>query len=110
MAELLSAALLVTVLTWAVTRPFGLPEAVAAVPAAVIVVVTGAISSEHARAEAERLGPVIGLLAAVLVLARLCAEEGLFNACGAWTARASAGRPRRLLSAVFVLADGASRI
>ena len=54
---------------------------------------------------AERLGPVIGFLAAVLVLAQLCDDEGLFRACGAWMARGAAGRPRRLLVAVFVLAS-----
>ena len=54
---------------------------------------TGAISLSHARAGAGRLGPVTGFLAAVLVLARLCDDEGLFRACGAWMARTAAGRP-----------------
>ena len=58
-------------------------------------VATGAISSDAVREEAEQLGPVIGFLAAVLVLAQLCDDEGLFQACGAWMARWSAGRPRR---------------
>jgi arsenical pump membrane protein len=88
-----------------VVRPFGLPEAVWAVPAAGIAIVTGAISVDHARAEAERLGPVVGFLAAVLVLAHFCDVEGLFQACGAWMARWSAGRPGRLLTAVFALAS-----
>ncbi len=57
------------------------------------------------REEAERLGPVIGFLAAVLVLARLCDDEGLFQACGAWMACWSRRRPRRLLGAVFGLAS-----
>jgi arsenical pump membrane protein len=96
--------LLVAVLACAVVRPFGWPEAVVAVPAAGVVVGTGAISLEHARAEAGHLGPVAGFLAAVLVLARLCDGEGLFRACGAWMARAAAGRPGRLLGAVFALA------
>jgi arsenical pump membrane protein len=93
------------VLACAVVRPFGWPEAVVAVPAAAVVIGTGAISLDHARAEAQRLGPVIGFLAAVLVLAQLCDDEGLFYACGAWMARVAAGRPRRLLLAVFVLAS-----
>lgn len=76
-----------------------------AVPAAAVAVVLGALSPEHALAEAERLGPVVGFLAAVLVLAHLCDVEGLFTACGAWMARRAAGRPRRLLVAVFVLAS-----
>lgn len=76
-----------------------------AVPAAGIAVATGAISLGHARAEAERLGPVVGFLAAVLVLAHFCDVEGLFQACGAWMARWAAGRPVRLLTAVFALAS-----
>lgn len=76
----------------------------AAVPAAVLVIVAGAIPGRAAVEEARRLGPVIGFLAAVLVLAQLCDDEGLFEACGAWMARTSAGRPRRLLAQVFAVA------
>ncbi|MFF3561927.1 SLC13 family permease [Streptomyces sp. NPDC002574] len=104
-AEALSALLLVVVLVCAVVRPWGWPEAVVAVPAAGIVIGAGAISLEHAGEEAARLGPVIGFLAAVLVLAQLCDEEGLFRYCGAWMARTAAGRPRRLLAQVFVVAS-----
>ncbi|WP_121177792.1 arsenic transporter [Streptomyces sp. 1114.5] len=104
-AEALSIGLLALVLVCAVVRPWGWPEAVVAVPAAGLVVATGAISPAHAVAEAERLGPVIGFLAAVLVLAQLCDDEGLFRACGAWMARTSAGSPRRLLAQVFVVAS-----
>jgi arsenical pump membrane protein len=48
---------------------------------------------------------VVGFLAAVLVLAHFCDLEGLFRACGPWTARWAAGRPRRLLTSVFALAS-----
>ena len=98
LAEALSAVLLLAVLACAVVRPWGWPEAVVAVPAAVVVIGTGAISLGQARAETARLGPVIGFLAAVLVLAQLCDDEGLFTACGAWMARAAARGPRRLLA------------
>jgi len=103
-AETVSLIALVAVLAWAVTRPRGWPEAVAAVPAAVILIAAGAIPAGRAGGEARQLGPVIGFLAAILVLAHLCEADGLFRACGAWMARVSAGNPRRLLAQVFGIA------
>ena len=91
-------------LAWAVIRPRGWPEAFAAVPAAVILIAAGAIPFGAAVSEARQLGPVIAFLAAILVLAHLCDDDGLFRACGAWMARTSAGSPRRLLAQVFVIA------
>jgi arsenical pump membrane protein len=109
-AEAVSAAALLGVLAWAVARPRGWPEAVAAVPAAALVIGTGAVSPQGALAEARRLGPVIGFLAAVLVLAQLCDDEGLFHACGTWMARRSGGRARRLLAQVFAAASAITAV
>ena len=112
--ETVSLIALLAVLAWAVIRPRGWPEAVAAVPAAVILIAAGAIPAGQAATEARQLGPVIGFLAAILVLAHLCDDDGLFRACGAWMARTSAGQPkatppkttpsRRLLAQVFWVA------
>ena len=109
-SETVSLIALLAVLAWAVIRPRGWPEAVAAAPAAVILVAAGAIPAGAAGSEARQLGPVIGFLAAILVLAHLCDDDGLFRACGAWMARSSAGPsrravPRRLLVQVFVIAS-----
>src|SRR5579863_8634759 len=102
--ETVSVLALLAVLAWAVIRPWGWPEAVAAGPAAVILIAAGVIPAGDAGTEARRLGPVIGFLIAILVLAHLCDDDGLFRACGAWLARSAGGRPRRLLTLVFAAA------
>jgi arsenical pump membrane protein len=97
--------LLVAVLAFAVIRPRGLPEAVAAVPAAIIAVAAGLVPWRDALAEIRELGPTVGFLAAVLVLAYLAGEHGVFRYAGTVTARISRGRATRLLAAVFVAAS-----
>ena len=104
-APFVAVALLVGVLGFAVARPRGLPEVVAAVPAAAVVVVIGAVTPATAWAEIRTLLPVVAFLAAVLVLSHLCAAEGLFAAAGALMARVARGRRQRLLVAVFVAAS-----
>ena len=104
-AEVVSIAVLVGVLAFAVVRPRGLPEVVVALPGAVLLLAVGAVSPDHARDEVTRLAPVVAFLAAVLVLARLCDSEGLFRAFGSRLSHAARGSSVRLLAAVFVLAS-----
>ena len=106
----LSLVALAVVLGCARVRPRGWPEAVAAVPAAGLLIAFGVISFHDAAAEVSRLLPVVGFLAAVLVLARLCDDEGLFHAAGAAMARASSHSQHRLLAMVFAIAAATTAI
>ena len=72
-------------------------------PAAAILIAIGAISVHQAAAQVAGLAPVVAFLGAVLVLAKLCDDEGLFEAAGAAMARVSPGS-HGLLRQVFVIA------
>ncbi len=105
MHEALSLVALLCLLITAVRRPRGLPEVVVAIPAVGLLLAVNAVSFAGARSEVERLGPVVGFLAAVLVLAECCEGEGVFRAAGALMARASQRSASRLLLAVVALAS-----
>ena len=95
---------LAVVLVVAVLRPRGWPEASAAVPAAALVLAVGALSPARAWAEVRALGPTVGFLAAILVLAHLADAAGVFRWLAGVLVRASRGAPRRLLAQVVVAA------
>ena len=110
LAETVALLLLAATLGFAVVRPRGLPEAVVAVPAALLTVLLGILPIEVALEELRSLGPTIGFLAAVLVLAELCDREGLFEAAGQRMAAGARGRPVVLLGLVFAVGSAITAV
>ncbi|HEU0239609.1 MAG TPA: SLC13 family permease [Micromonosporaceae bacterium] len=105
MTSAVAIALLLAVLVFATLKPRRLPEAVVAVPAAALTVALGVVSPRAAVDELGALGPTVGFLAAVLVLAHAADRSGVFRWAGGLAARDSRGSPRRLLAVVFVIAS-----
>ncbi|WP_020170106.1 SLC13 family permease [Gordonia polyisoprenivorans] len=81
-----------------------LSPAIVAVPAAVLVTLLGIVSWSQVRDELEFIGPTIGFLAAMLVVAEVCARTGVFAWVGQLLADRSRGSPTHLLGLVFVAA------
>jgi arsenical pump membrane protein len=108
--EIAAVALLAVVLAAAVRRPHGLPEAFAAVPAALVLLLSGVVTPSDVGDELDQLLPVLLFLAAVLVLAHVCAAEGLFDAAGQWLSRTSEGNAKRLLLNVFMLSAAVTSV
>jgi arsenical pump membrane protein len=106
----LALVVLAVTLTAAVARPRRLPESVVASAGAVVLLVVGASGLSGAGDALRDLGPTVGFLAAMLLIADGCRREGLFEAIGSVMARGSAGRPRRLLAFVFVIATGITAV
>ena len=73
----------------AVLRPRHVPDALAAGAGAVILIAIGAIGSSRAATAVRELGPTVGFLAALLLIAEGCRREGLFAALGELMAAAS---------------------
>jgi arsenical pump membrane protein len=101
---------LVATLGAAVARPRFAPDWVVAAVAALLLVATGVLSVDDARHAASDLGPTLGFLAALLLLADGCRRAGLFDALGAAMAAGARGRPRRLLAMVFLVAAGTTAV
>ncbi len=94
----------------AVARPPYVPEALAACGGAVLLVIVGAVGLSAAGAAVRELGPTVGFLAAMLLIAEGCRREGLFDAVGAVMARGAGNSPRRLLAFVFVIATAVTAV
>lgn len=104
LTEIAALGLLAVALVSAMVQPRGLPEALVAVPAAAVAIGLGIVSPTEAFTQIRALGPTVGFLAAILVLAHLADAEGVFRWLGDRLAVASAGRPHRLLRLVFAAA------
>jgi arsenical pump membrane protein len=93
---------LVATLAAAVGRRRWAPDWVVAVGTALLLFAGGTLSAHDVRHELSALGPTVGFLAALLVLAAECGRAGVFDALGKSMASRARGRPRRLLAMVFV--------
>ena len=77
----------------AVARPRWAPDWAVAPLAALALLIGGVLSAHQARLALRTLGPTIGFLAALLIVAEGCARAGLFDAAGASMARALGDGP-----------------
>ena len=100
----LALGLLAATLATALLRPARLPESAVAAASALLLIAVGAISLTGARHALAALGPTVGFLAALLLIAEGCRREGLFAALGRAMAAGAGRDPRRLLALVFAAA------
>ncbi len=101
---------LVATLAAAVARQRYLPEALIASVGACLLLILGAVGLPGAGAALRALGPTVGFLAAMLLIADGCRREGLFDALGAVMARGSGANPQRMLAFVFVIATAITTV
>ena len=98
-----AASLLVLVAVLALVAWGKVPDAVVAVPAALLVLALGLVGFDQVGDTFDRLGPTLAFLAAIFVFAEVARDAGIFDATGALLAqRASTGR--RLVVAVSAAA------
>jgi arsenical pump membrane protein len=94
----------------AVARPPWAPDWAVASLAVATLAIAGVLSGHEASAAVRHLGPTVGFLAALLVLAYGCRQAGLFDALGREMATGARGRPRRLLAMVFLAAASTTAV
>jgi arsenical pump membrane protein len=110
MSEAVALVVLGASLLAAIARWRWAPDWAVAAAGAALLVAVGVLSTSGARSALRELGPTIGFLAALLVLADGCRHAGMFDALGALMARGSRGRPGRLLAMVFLVAAGTTAV
>ncbi len=104
LADAVCVVALVVMLVVAYAHPRGRVEALVGLGAAGAVAVVGAVSRTAAGREVAHLLPVVAFLSAILVVAEICAAEGLFAAVGRTVARRSRGRAVSMLGWTFLAA------
>ncbi|HTU28708.1 MAG TPA: SLC13 family permease [Solirubrobacteraceae bacterium] len=105
MSLAVSLIVLLAALAAAVARRPRVPGPAVAAAGALLLLATGIVGAHQAAHAIRELGPTIGFLAALLVLADGCRREGLFDALGHLLATRSRGDQRRLLALVFAAAS-----
>ena len=110
MSEAVALVVLGGCLLAAIARWRWAPDWAVAAVGALLLVALGVLSASGARAAIKQLGPTVGFLAALLVLADGCRRAGMFDALGAFMAAGSRGRPDRLLAMVFLVAAGTTAV
>ena len=95
---------LVLMLVVAFRHPSGRVEAATGLLAAGAVLATGMLGWHRVATEVGHLLPVVGFLAAILVVAEMCAVEGVFAAVGSLVVRAGRRDPQRMLMLTFLAA------
>ena len=110
MSEAVALVVLAASLLAAIARWRWAPDWAVAAAGAVLLVALGVLSTSSARSAVSDLGPTVGFLAALLVLADGCRRAGMFDALGAMMALGSRGRPARLLAMVFLVAAATTAV
>src|SRR5690242_1231904 len=110
MSEAAALVVLAASLLAAIARWRWAPDWAVAAAGAALLVAVGVLSISGARSAVRELGPTVGFLAALLVLADGCRRAGMFDALGALMAGGSQGRPGRLLAMVFLVAAGTTAV
>src|SRR3954447_26215980 len=110
MSEVAALVALVATLGAAIARARFAPDWAVAAGAALLLVATGVLSTGDARDAASEIGPTLGFLAALLLLADGCRAAGMFDALGAAMATGARGRPPRLLAMVFLVAAATTAV
>ena len=102
LVDVLAVGALLVMLVVAFVHPPPWVELLVGLLCAGAVVAVGAVDAAGALDQVRLLLPVVAFLAGILVVAELCAAEGVFAAVGGLVARASRGDPRRMLTLTFV--------